>query len=96
MSVIRILALFAVLAAALPAAAADDPGPGAESKSEYLAPLGERTRAWLERQREGWDASPRAHGLTPPAERRARKRYLESYEYPIPELFDMDATLGTP
>ena len=44
-------------------------------------------RSHLERQRTGAEAS-KGHGLTPPAERRARKRYLKSFEHPIPDLFD--------
>jgi hypothetical protein len=46
-------------------------------------PLGTRTRDYLDRQRSGEESS-NAHGLTPPAERRARKRYLQSFEHPIP------------
>ena len=78
------------LAVIVPAAAiaASDPESDA-ANTDHRFPLGTRTRAYLERQRNGEEAS-NGHGLTPPAERRARKRYLQSFEHPIPDLFDMD------
>jgi hypothetical protein len=50
-------------------------------------PARPRTKALLERQRSGDEASV-AHGLTPPAERRARKRYLEELRASDPDQFD--------
>ncbi len=80
-----------VVAGFLPAIAWADESDAAseETPTHHEFPLGTRTRAHLERQRNGDEASV-AHGLTPPAERRARKRYLQSFEHPIPELFEMD------
>ncbi len=66
----------------------------AGSDADHQMPLGNRTRAILERQRSGVDAAPEARGLTPPAERRARMRYLRSFEHPIPDLFDADEAGG--
>ena len=78
-----VAALFAVLVPAAAVAGTD----GASPDDDHKTPLGERTRAYLDRQRTGDEASE-GHGLTPPAERRARKRYLKSFEHPIPDLFD--------
>jgi len=64
-----------------------DGDPRLKLVTDHEIPLGNRTRAYLERQRTGAEASE-GHGLTPPAERRARKRYLKSFEHPIPDLFD--------
>ena len=76
----------AVMAGLLPAIAIAGSEPGDPEHADHEIPLGNRTRAYLERQRSGAEASD-AHGLTPPAERRARKRYLKSFEHPIPDLF---------
>ena len=76
----------AVMTAMLPAVAIAGTDDGSEN-IDHEIPLGNRTRAYLERQRTGAEASE-GHGLTPPAERRARKRYLKSFEHPIPDLFD--------
>ncbi len=84
----KIAWLAALIAGLLPAVAiASDDEPSESSPAAHEVPLGSRTRAHLERQRSG-DESSNAHGLTPPAERRARKRYLRSFEHPIPDLFD--------
>ena len=77
--------LAALLAPAV--ALADDIPVDEPDTAPHEFPLGQRTRDWLERQRLGLEASD-AHGLTPPAEKRARKRYLQSFEHPIPDLFD--------
>jgi len=77
--------LIALLASA--GALADDVPTDEPESAPHEFPLGSHTRAWLERQRSG-DESSNAHGLTPPAERRARKRYLKSFEHPIPDLFE--------
>lgn len=61
-----------------------------EESTDHRMPLGNRTRAWLARQRNNEEASEAPAGLTPPAERRARMRYLDSFEHPIPDLFEMD------
>jgi hypothetical protein len=71
-----------------PATALADDAPVAEpATAPHEFPLGQRTKALLDRQRSGDEASV-AHGLTPPAERRARKRYLKSFEHPIPDQFN--------
>ena len=86
------LLMIALLA---PAGALADDVPSDEPESApHEFPLGSHTRAWLERQRSGAESS-NAHGLTPPAERRARKRYLKSFEHPIPDLFEMDGSKET-
>lgn len=90
-------ALAVVLCATLPISASADAETSAEEVEEstdHLMPLGNRTRAWIARQRNNEDASDAPAGLTPPAERRVRMRYLESFEHPIPELFEMDETEG--
>lgn len=78
------LMLFAAIAPA--SALADEPRVD-EAKPAHEFPLGTRTRDYLDRQRSGEESS-NAHGLTPPAERRARKRYLQSFEHPIPDQFE--------
>ena len=89
------IAAIALLALPGVGAAEDDPAaPQVDEKPAHWSPLGSRTRAWLERQRSGADASPVAPGLTPPADRRARMRYLQSFEHPIPALFQLDETEG--
>jgi hypothetical protein len=70
------------------------PAAAPEETEAHRMPLGSRTRAWLDRQKSGDVASEEAAGLTPPADRRARMRYLRSFEYPLPELFEMDETEG--
>jgi hypothetical protein len=79
--------LFAGIAPAIALAEPDEPRAD-DAPAPHEFPLGSRTRGYLERQRSGEESS-NAHGLTPPAERRARKRYLESFEHPIPDQFDM-------
>jgi Protein of unknown function (DUF3613) len=87
-----IASLFAGLLPALAITAAE--APDASGHPDHEIPLGNRTRAYLERQRSGEEASSEEHGLTPPAERRARKRYLQSFEHPIPALFEMKEEKG--
>lgn len=77
-----------------PATALADDVPVDEAPPAHEFPLGTRTRDYLDRQRSGDEAS-NAHGLTPPAERRARKRYLQSFEHPIPDQFDMTGKPAT-
>jgi hypothetical protein len=84
----RTIAWLAVLFAGLvPAIALADEPRVDEAPSPHEFPLGTRTRDYLDRQRSGEESS-NAHGLTPPAERRARKRYLKSFEHPIPDQLD--------
>ena len=84
----RTIGWLAVLFAGLaPAIALADDAPVDEPAPAHEFPLGTRTRDYLDRQRSGEESS-NAHGLTPPAERRARKRYLQSFEHPIPDQFD--------
>ena len=87
----RSIGWVATLCAVLVPAAALAGADGSTPEDDHKAPLGERTRAYLDRQRSGDEASE-GHGLTPPAERRARKRYLKSFEHPIPDLFDTKET----
>src|SRR5688572_14819768 len=79
--------LVAGIAPAIALAEPDEPRVD-EAPSAHEFPLGTRTRDYLDRQRSGAESS-NAHGLTPPAERRARKRYLQSFEHKIPDQFDM-------
>ena len=84
----RTIGWLAVLFAGLaPAIALADDVPVDDAPPAHEFPLGTRTRDYLDRQRSGEESS-KAHGLTPPAERRARKRYLQSFEHPIPDQFD--------
>ena len=78
--------VFAGIAPAIALAEPDEPRMD-EAPPAHEFPLGTRTRDYLDRQRSGEESS-NAHGLTPPAERRARKRYLKSFEHPIPDLFE--------
>lgn len=88
------LALSVWLAAA-PAGSEAEAYEGEEDAGEEsVVPLGEATRAWLDRQRSGVDESRNPHGLTAPEEHRARTRYLESFTHPIPPLFELDDPLG--
>jgi hypothetical protein len=86
------LLLCAGLAPAIALAESDAPRVD-EAPPAHEFPLGTRTRDYLERQRSGEESS-NAHGLTPPAERRARKRYLQSFEHPIPDQFDTKGKTG--
>ena len=88
----RTILWLAVLVAGLVSASAlADDVPVDEAPPAHEFPLGTRTRDYLDRQRSGEESS-NAHGLTPPAERRARKRYLKSFEHPIPDQFESDET----
>ena len=90
----RTIAWLAVLVAGLaPATALADEPRVDEAAPPHEFPLGTRTRDYLDRQRSGEESS-KAHGLTPPAERRARKRYLQSFEHPIPDQFDTKGKTG--
>lgn len=93
----RTIAAWAALAGLLLAApgtagTAETEGRGdAEAAGEErVVPLGAATRAWMERQRSGVEQSLDPHGLTAPAEHRARTRYLESFTHPIPPLFERE------
>lgn len=80
-----------VLAVAAAGAARAEPGPSEPRAASTAAavPLGARTRAWLELQRqEGRERRPRRLPLE--AEGRALERYLQSFTHPIPEQFDLD------
>lgn len=64
-------------------------------EKESVVPLGTQTRAWLERQRTGTEQSRNPHGLTPPEEHRAVKRHLDSFDHPIPPLFEFEELGGS-
>lgn len=49
--------------------------------------VGDVTRDWLVLQREGEQASPIERTLPGPIQDRIYQRYLQSFEYPIPENF---------
>jgi hypothetical protein len=93
MKIRRIIWLAALFAGVAPAIALADEPRVDEAPPAHEFPLGTRTRDYLDRQRSGEESS-NAHGLTPPAERRARKRYLQSFEHPIPDLFDVKDKSG--
>ena len=86
-NIARVALLLAGIAPAIAFAEPDEPRAD-EAPPAHEFPLGTRTRDYLDRQRSGEESS-NAHGLTPPAERRARKRYLQSFEHKIPDQFDM-------
>ncbi|MCL7462320.1 DUF3613 domain-containing protein [Pseudomonas sp. NW5] len=50
-----------------------------------------QTETWLQLQREGTLASRHAQQLTPAERERAMQRWLDSFEYPIPEAFEQKA-----
>lgn len=87
-------------ALALPVWAESDHGDDPETGEVFVEevpgqlPLGNRTRAWMDRQRDGALASPHSTGLTPPEDYRARRRHLDSFSHPIPDLYDFE-TLGS-
>jgi hypothetical protein len=83
----RVAVLVAGIVPAIAFAEPDEPRVD-QAPPAHEFPLGTRTRDYLDRQRSGEESS-NAHGLTPPAERRARKRYLQSFEHKIPDQFDM-------
>ncbi len=49
--------------------------------------MGENSRDWLELQRGGEQSSLHEQRLTPAVQDRVYQRYLDSFEYPIPENF---------
>lgn len=50
-----------------------------------------QAETWLQLQREGTLASRQAQQLTPAERERVMQRWLDSFEYPIPEAFDQEA-----
>lgn len=71
---------------ALPAFAADSNAgqPGLPVSDETI---GDRSRDWLDLQRQGGQASETDHSLAPAVRDRTYQRYLDGFEYPIPENF---------
>lgn len=51
------------------------------------AKVGEGSRDWLDLQRNGEQASPTEQRLPPAIQDRVYQRYLDNFEYPIPENF---------
>lgn len=79
----------ALLMLPFPASGADR---GGYSDSPHLSqqsrqPLGEDAREWLDLQASGVEASDTDHSLPSGVRSRIYRRYLDSFEYPIPELF---------
>lgn len=94
---VPVVLLALCLAGALAAPVWAETGPDSEAAAEAgadeergVVPLGDRTRAWMERQRAGAEASPNPTGLTPPEDYRARRRHLDSFSHPIPPLFEFE------
>jgi uncharacterized protein involved in copper resistance len=81
-----LLLIWAVSARAEPPEAATPAAPQASN--------GEATRAWLDRQARGDQASPVAQPLPGPAMERVYERYLKNFTHPIPEHFERER-LGT-
>ena len=80
----------------LPLVAAGAEESGGYSDSPHLSkqsrqPMGHDTREWLQLQASGIEASETDHSLPSGVRSRIYQRYLDSFEYPIPELFfDVD------
>jgi len=51
---------------------------------------GEATRQWLDRQRQGSQASARAQPLSGPVLEQIHERYRKSFAHPIPERFESE------
>ncbi len=64
--------------------ASDTGQPGVPASDETI---GDHTRDWLDLQRQGQQASKTDQNLAPAVEDRIYQRYLDSFEYPIPENF---------
>ena len=47
-----------------------------------------QTEEWLKVQREGYKASAKVQQATPQEVERSAKRWLDSFDHPIPEQFD--------
>ena len=68
------------------ASAAD--GADMRASSQYIEP-GSGTRSWLELQRSGQAAAP-ARPLPGPVATRIYRRYLESFDHPVPMFFERE------
>lgn len=55
---------------------------------------GTETRQWLEKQRQGKQASGKAQPLSGPVQEQVYERYRKSFSQPIPQRFDREE-LGT-
>lgn len=63
-------------------------GPDMRASQQYAEP-GSGTRSWLELQRSGQAAAP-ARPLPGPVASRIYRRYLESFDHPVPMLFERE------
>lgn len=77
---LRLMLCLGVLALPTVAVAAGKPGFTAPER-EYL------TDSWLEVQREGLEASRHVQQATPAERERSMQRWLDSYEYAIPDFY---------
>ncbi|WP_116474261.1 DUF3613 domain-containing protein [Zobellella maritima] len=68
---------------------------GADSFSQAYPKSGQQpmrqTEVWLQLQREGTVGSEHVQVVTPAEQERIMKRWLESYEHPLPKFFEQDA-----
>lgn len=64
----------------------------ADNMAAALAPQanGEATRQWLERQRQGSQASAKAQPLPGPVMEQVYERYRKSFAHPVPERFESE------
>ncbi|HZX32443.1 MAG TPA: DUF3613 domain-containing protein [Rhodocyclaceae bacterium] len=54
------------------------------------AAAGAETRQWLDNQRQGRQASPKAQPLSGPVQEQVHERYRKSFSHPIPQRFDRE------
>lgn len=72
---------------------ADTVQPSAQSNKTNSAKLadGSTTRAWLELQRSGGQASPHKQSVSGPVMENIYERYKESFSHPIPDTKEQSA-----
>lgn len=63
----------------------------ASAQSQDDARVGEQTRAWLDLQASGTQASTAERPMTGELAERVYQRYLDSFTHPIPEQFKREA-----
>lgn len=75
------------------AAVGAEPPPEAQTLVRPAEP-GADTRQWLERQRQGKEASDKAQPLSGPVQEQVYERYRKSFSHEIPERFQREQIRG--
>lgn len=63
----------------------------AAAQGDAAVPVGEQTRAWLDLQASGTQASEAERPMSGELAERVYQRYLDSFTHPIPEQFQREA-----